>query len=112
VGAPARRRGGWEHAPELSSQDAALDTFEGEQITLDPFVREFILLELPMFPVRQDLPSLPVNARASAPGSAGEPTASGNGPADSKGDATPLDPRLAPLAELKDRLRQNKKDKE
>ena len=72
--------------------DAAQDTFDGEQIVLDPFLREFILLELPMFPVRQDLPSLPVEARASAPES-----------------ETPLDPRLAPLAELKDRLAQKQK---
>jgi uncharacterized protein len=115
VTAPARRRGGWDGDIELSGDDAAQDTFQGEQIVLDPFVREFILLELPMFPVRQDLPSLPVDARASAPGSTAEPSASDNDPATTSGDARqprPLDPRLAPLAELKHRLQQNKKDKE
>lgn len=89
-GTRAQPRGGWEDDPELGPMDAAQDSFEGEQIVLDQFLREFILLELPMFPVRQDLPSLPVEARASAP----EP---------------PLDPRLAPLAELKDRLAQKQK---
>ena len=84
--------------------DAAQDTFDGEQIVLDPFLREFILLELPMFPVRQDLPSLPVEARASAPDFRPlDPRAP------SQESETPLDPRLAPLAELKDRLAQKQK---
>ena len=97
-------RGGWPETPELSQIDAAQDSFEGEQIVLDSFLREFILLELPMFPVRQDLPSLPVEARASALASGSKADSSGT-------DAPPrLDPRLAPLAELKDRLQ--KKDKE
>ena len=97
-------RGGWDDDPELGPMDAAQDTFDGEQIVLDPFLREFILLELPMFPVRQDLPSLPVEARASAPDF--RPLDPG---APSQESETPLDPRLAPLAELKDRLAQKQK---
>lgn len=98
-------RGGWAETPELSESDAAQDHFEGERVVLDSFLREFILLELPMFPVRQDLPSLPVEARASAP-------ASGSRADSSAADAAPrIDPRLAPLVELRDRLQQ-KKDKE
>jgi uncharacterized protein len=94
-GTRAQPRGGWDDDPELGPIDAAQDTFEGEQIVLDPFIREFILLELPLFPVRQDLPSLPVEARASAP--------------DFQESETSIDPRLAPLAELKDRLAQKQK---
>lgn len=109
----SERKGGWEHGAELTSLDAAQDTFEGEQIVLDSFLREFIVLELPMFPVRQDLPSLPVDARASAPGSRKEPGGSDPTPAPARADAeSTVDPRLAPLAELKDRLRQQKKQKE
>lgn len=106
---PARSgaRGAWTESPELTSADAAQDVFEGEQIVLDAFLREFILLELPMFPVRQDLPSLPVEARASAP-----VDPAGKDAKDSAADAAPIDPRLAPLVELKDRLRKQKVDKE
>jgi len=101
-----QQRGGWSEDPELEPLDAAQDTYEGEQIVLDGFLREFIVLELPMFPVRQDLPSLPVEARASGPDRQNpDPRAP------STESETPLDPRLAPLAELKDRLRQ-KQNKE
>lgn len=102
-------KGGWAEDPQLEPLDAAQDTFQGEQIVLDSFLREFILLELPMFPVRQDLPSLPVDARASAPDSSAESATERRGPAPNT--ARQLDPRLAPLAELKDRMRQ-KKNKE
>ena len=98
------QRGGWPEDPELEPIDAAQDTYEGEQIVLDGFLREFILLELPMFPVRQDLPSLPVEARPSGPDRQNPDSR-----APSTESETPLDPRLAPLAELKDRLRQKQK---
>ncbi len=104
-GTRAQARGGWPEDPELEPMDAAQDTFEGEQIVLDSFLREFILLELPMFPVRQDLPSLPVEVRASGPDVRQNPDAGAPSPE----SETPLDPRLAPLAELKDRLRQKQK---
>jgi len=106
-GTRAQPRGGWSDDPELEPTDAAQDTFEGEQIVLDSFLREFILLELPMFPVRQDLPSLPVEVRASGPDVRQNPDA--GPPSESE---TPLDPRLAPLAELKDRLQKQKQNKE
>jgi uncharacterized metal-binding protein YceD (DUF177 family) len=64
----------------------------GEQIVLDPFLREFIVLELPMFPVGEGLPQAEIEARPSRPEPGG-------------GDVEPLDPRLAPLAELKRRLK-------
>jgi len=104
-GTRAQARGGWPDDPELEPIDAAQDTYEGEQIVLDSFLREFILLELPMFPVRQDLPSLPVEVRASGPDVRQNPDS-----ATTTESETPLDPRLAPLAELKDRLQKQKKE--
>jgi len=106
-GTRAQARGGWSDDPELEPTDAAQDTYEGEQIVLDSFLREFILLELPMFPVRQDLPSLPVEVRASGPDVRQNPDS-----APTSESETPLDPRLAPLAELKDRLQKQKQNKE
>lgn len=95
-----RGRGGleaWAQDPELTEIDAARDFFEGDKIVLDGFVREFILLELPMYPRRSDLPSEQTPARAT-------PLPSGPPAAD------PVDPRLLPLAELRDRLRRDKKE--
>jgi uncharacterized metal-binding protein YceD (DUF177 family) len=79
---------------ELGTEDAAQDTYHGEEIVLDDFVREFILLDLPMFPVREDLRSNQDPAIAPrAPDSEPE---------------RPIDPRLMPLAELASRLRGQK----
>ena len=64
----------------------------------DDFIREFLILELPMFPRRSDLPT--DDAPANPPL-----------PADSQpGGDKPLDPRLSPLAELKSRLEKIKKE--
>lgn len=79
---------------ELSAEDAAQDTFEGSQIELDSFFREFLLLELPLFPRRSDLPS--PEGPAIAPPSADAP------------EGATVDPRLRPLADLKRRLSQKK----
>ncbi|HEV8246071.1 MAG TPA: DUF177 domain-containing protein [Polyangiaceae bacterium] len=79
----------WDDEPELSSRDAARDHFSGDQLALDEFVREFIVLELPMYPRRKDLPS----AGDAAIGPAPEPEAPAS-----------IDPRLKPLAELAKRL--------
>jgi uncharacterized protein len=116
----SRRRPGQDHKPggrrrivagrdepaaeqALTADDAARDTFAGEQITLDPFIREFIVLELPMFPMRSDLPSEAPAAIAPAspetdPRRLGEPG----------GKPRPIDPRLAPLAEIASRLKSDK----
>ena len=82
--------GGWSADPELQDEDAARDTFTGEQIVLDPFVREFLLLDLPMFPLRSDLPSDAPAAIAPA------------------SQEKRIDPRLAPLAEIASRLQSDK----
>jgi hypothetical protein len=81
----------WSEDPELSADLAGRDTYQGEQVVLDDYFREFLLLDLPMV-VRKDLNSEP--APAIAPPSA-EPV-------------RPLDPRLAPLAAIAERLRGRK----
>lgn len=90
----------WNQDPELGKRDAARDTFEGDKVVLDDFLREFIVLELPMYPRRSDLPSDQTPATGTPP-----PSSPQAGPGQ-----TPLDPRLLPLAEIRDRLRQNKKE--
>ena len=95
----SRKRGG---APESLSEDAAAgDFYDGEMIVLDDFVREHILLELPMFPVRSDLHSSPV-ASIGAP----SPTSA----ADSAEGSQPLDPRLVPLAKLAEAMKKQVKE--
>lgn len=88
---------GWSDDPTLSDQDAARDVFRGERVELDDFVREFILLELPMAPMRSDLHL--------------EPYAASSPPSAEQGAPRQLDPRLAPLAAIASRMRQ-REDKE
>ena len=75
----------------LTEEDAAHDTFEGDAIELDEWVREQILLDLPMFPLRSDLRLVPSPGIASPPQSPASPKA--------------LDPRLQPLKDLADKMR-------
>lgn len=89
-----RRAKGAEDAEALSKEDAARDSYDGERVVLDGFVRELILLELPMVVRRADLhpeaePAIPQPPNAPGPG---DPTKK-------------VDPRLAPLAEIASRLR-------
>jgi uncharacterized protein len=79
---------------ELTERDAARDTFEGDHVVLDDFLREHLVLELPLFPLRSDLRS--EDSPAIRPPSAA--------PAAER----PLDPRLAPLAAIADKMRQKK----
>lgn len=88
----------WTADPVLSPEDAGRDVYSGKEIVLDHFVREFILLELPMTPRRSSLPSTAVEAtplRPAEPGAHGE---------------APIDPRLAPLADIANRMRPAKKE--
>ncbi|MEO8902488.1 MAG: hypothetical protein ABI488_10900, partial [Polyangiaceae bacterium] len=74
-GAGSRRRAAKDEEEEgelLEERAAARDTYEGSQIELDPFFREFIVLELPMFPRRSDLPSSEGPAIGSPPADPGE----------------------------------------
>jgi len=79
---------GWDTDPELSDEDAATDTYSGDEIVLDPFLREFILLEVPMVPLREDLRDSNFEARPPLPEN---PERMG-------------DPRLSPLGLLKELL--------
>lgn len=97
-GAKGKKGGDWSEDPELAEEDAAVDTYSGEQIVLDDFIREFILLELPMFPEREDLRS------ESFEGSSAPPDGTQVTDASPSEGERPLDPRLSPLAELKARL--------
>jgi uncharacterized metal-binding protein YceD (DUF177 family) len=83
---------------ELSEDDAAQDTYDGETVVLDDFVREFLILELPMFPLREDLRT------EATPAIERDPKPAVTGP--DRGEV--LDPRLAPLAAIASRLRQKK----
>ena len=94
----AKGDGHWEDTPILTDEDAGRDTYEGHEIALDSLVREFLILELPMFPRRSDLPTDGSGANPPLPAEA-----------QSRGDS-PLDPRLSPLAELKRRLENSKKE--
>ena len=87
-----------EEERELSEDEAAEDVYDGETVVLDTFVREFLVLELPMFPLREDLRAEATPAIERDP----EPAQSGT----EKGEV--LDPRLAPLAAIASRLRQKK----
>ena len=78
---------------ELSDGEAGRDTFSGDLVVLDDFVREFILLELPAYPRRSDLPSPGDAASAPAPEPAG---------------IAAIDPRLRPLADIAQRLASKK----
>jgi uncharacterized metal-binding protein YceD (DUF177 family) len=92
---PVKAEGRWEETPVLDDETAGQDTFDGHEIVLDDFVREFVILELPMFPRRSDLPTGPTAANPPLPADSQQP-----------GGDKPLDPRLSPLAELKSRLEQ------
>ena len=81
---------------ELSEDDAAKDTFDGETVVLDGFIREFLVLELPLYPRRADLPSEPTPANPPPPSA---PVAE-----------APVDPRLQPLAAIAKRLGEQKKE--
>jgi uncharacterized protein len=81
---------------ELSAEDAARDYYEGETVVLDDFVREHLLLELPLFPVRSDLPLDQPGATDSLPQAEDTP------------DEERIDPRLAPLAALRSSMAKDK----
>jgi uncharacterized protein len=67
---------------EFTSEEADHDTFDGETVVLDPFVREAILLEAPNFPLCSEA------CAGIRPAAAAPPL-----------EAAPhVDPRLAPLA--------------
>jgi len=101
AGAPAPRRGRRPREEndvtdeQLSAELAARDEYEGDNVELDGFVREHLLLELPLFPVKSDLPFEPAAATDPRPDEAEEET---------------VDPRLAPLAALAKQLQRTREE--
>jgi uncharacterized protein len=91
---PRSRAAKAEKDAELSLEDAASDTYSGDQIVLDSFVREQLLLELPMFPLRSDLRSSVSPAIPTPP----QPAGSGVG----------IDPRVLPLRAIAEKLKSGK----
>jgi uncharacterized protein len=87
--APAKTE---EEEYEFTSEEADFDLYDGETIVLDPFIREAILLEVPNFPLCSDAcPGIrPVDLERAEP-------------------APAIDPRLAPLNALRERLAAAKK---
>lgn len=78
----------WEEEHEFTAEEADTDCYDGETVVLDPFVREAILLEVPSFPLcSEDCAGIgPAVAAAVEP------------------EAAHVDPRLAPIAALRDKL--------
>ena len=86
---------------EFSSEEADLDTFDGETVVLDELLREAVLLEIPIFPLCSD------DCAGIAPGLASRgPSADASGAAGAREERRleRPDPRLAPLAALRRRL--------
>ena len=80
----AKRPGSRDDETDLDADEADNDTYEGEEVVLDRFIREAILLESPIFPLCSEACEGIRPASDSAP--------------DSEGAVT--DPRLLPLLEL------------
>lgn len=94
-----------EEDAELTDEDVSADTFSGENIVLDDFVREQLLLEFPMVPLRSDLRSAASAAIAPAPEiPADVADDSRDQPAPSPTEEHKLDPRLAPLLDIANQL--------
>jgi uncharacterized protein len=81
---PAKRPAGRDNETDFDADEADVDTYEGEEVVLDRFVREAILLESPIFPLCSEACEGIRPASDSAPVSEGAVT----------------DPRLLPLLEL------------
>jgi len=78
---------------EFSAEEADADTYDGETVVLDDFVREAILLEIPIFPLcSEDCPGIRP-ASSDVVDEEAEPR---------------VDPRLAPLGALRAKLAQSK----
>ncbi len=78
---------------EFTSGEADVDTYDGETVVLDGFVREAILLEVPNFPLcSEGCPGILSRGRASGP---------------QKRRVARIDPRLAPLGALRDLVKKD-----
>lgn len=116
AGRRARERREASVEEQLSSDMAARDEYDGETVELDAFVREHLLLELPLFPVKSDLPFDPAPATDTPPDESGATTGGAPDPHGGTPEPSSVDPRLAPLAALAGQLQRSgkldKSDKE
>jgi uncharacterized protein len=81
---------------EFKQEEAETHPYDGDTVVLDDLVRDELLLETPMIPLcREDCPGISSAPVGSSP--------SAEAPA-SKGDK-PIDPRLLPLLQIKQRLK-------
>lgn len=86
------KKGSNEPEYEFSAEEAEVDTFNGDTVVLDEFVREALLLEMPNFPLCSE--ACPgIRPAAPAP------------EADSGEESERVDPRLAPLGALRAKLK-------
>ncbi|WP_437663944.1 YceD family protein [Sorangium sp. So ce1182] len=90
---------------EFTAEEADVDTYDGETVVLDPFIREAILLEMPNFPLCSEAcPGIgPAASREDREG--GSSTLVGGAVVEDEA-APGLDPRLAPLSALREKLGQ------
>jgi uncharacterized protein len=97
---------------EFSSDEADVDTFDGETVVLDELLREAVLLEIPIFPLCSDdcagiAPGLTsgrdIGSSMGAPRGPSADASAAAGARDERRLERP-DPRLAPLAALRRRL--------
>ncbi|WP_437282726.1 DUF177 domain-containing protein [Sorangium sp. So ce375] len=90
---------------EFTSEEADVDTYDGETVELDPFIREAILLEMPNFPLCSE--ACPgIGPAASREDREGGSSTLAHGAAEEDEVAPGLDPRLAPLSALREKLGQ------
>ena len=102
---PAKNKSNWQNDPALLEEEAASDCYFGDELILDSFLREFILLELPMVPLREDLRDGSMEATRALPENLLIPGSGENGAESSSDEGEkPIDPRLSPLLEIKARL--------
>ncbi|AUX43162.1 hypothetical protein SOCE26_046050 [Sorangium cellulosum] len=104
-GAPKAGAKAKEPEYEFSADEADVDTYDGETVVLDPFIREAILLEMPNFPLCSE--ACPgIGPAASREDREGGPSNLVSGAVEEEGAAPGLDPRLAPLSALREKLGQ------
>ncbi|WP_438011409.1 DUF177 domain-containing protein [Sorangium sp. So ce321] len=90
---------------EFTAEEADVDTYDGETVVLDPFIREAILLEMPNFPLCSE--ACPgIGPAASREDREGGSSTLVSGAVEEDEAAPGLDPRLAPLSALREKLGQ------
>lgn len=86
AGKSRRPHGDDEDGYEFADDEAEIDTYNGDVVELDPFVREWILLETPIFPLcSEECPGIRPDPAAQLAPVESDPV---------------LDPRLRPLLEI------------